>query len=65
MERVGMMVNYEATQNGKPVIGQLNFVARVADSTKGYDLSIRAQRAVARRLRVKLSDVKIVGVLSY
>jgi hypothetical protein len=64
MERIAVSASYEVVKNGVPVAGRVEFVARVADATKGYDLAARAQRAVARRLRVRLADVKILGVMS-
>lgn len=64
MERIAVSASYEAVQDGKRVAGHIEFVARVADARKGYDLPTRAQRAVARRLRVRLADVKILGVIS-
>jgi hypothetical protein len=64
MERIAVSATYEALQNGKPVAGRVDFVARVADASRGYDLTTRAQRAVARRLRVRTADVKIVGLTS-
>ncbi|MXN79625.1 hypothetical protein GR157_33505 [Burkholderia sp. 4701] len=64
MERIAVSASYEAIQQGKPIVGRVDFVARVADATKGYDLAMRAQRAVARRLRIRVADVKIVGVES-
>ena len=51
-ERIAVTADYEAVQHGKQVVGRVEFVACVADSMKGYDLLTRAQRAVARRLRV-------------
>lgn len=64
MERIAVTANYETIREGKLVVGRVEFVARVADAAKGYDLSTRAQRAVARRLRVRPADVKIVGIQS-
>ncbi|CAM2198547.1 conserved protein of unknown function (plasmid) [Paraburkholderia kururiensis] len=64
MERIAVTADYEAMQHGKLLVGRVEFVARVAHTAKGYDLMTRAQRAVARRLRVRLADVKIVGILS-
>ncbi|AOJ09998.1 hypothetical protein WS71_22360 [Burkholderia mayonis] len=64
MERIAVSASYEAVQHGRPVVGRVEFVARVSDANRGYDLATRAQRAVARRLRVRLADVKILGVMS-
>jgi hypothetical protein len=64
MERIAVSAIYEAVQHGEAVAGRVEFVARVVDASKGYDLATRAQRAVARRLRVRLADVKILGVMS-
>ncbi|WDD90270.1 hypothetical protein Bsp3421_000093 (plasmid) [Burkholderia sp. FERM BP-3421] len=64
MERIAVSATYEVVQSGERVTGSVAFVARVTDPSKGLDLVTRAQRAVARRLRVRLSDVKILGVMS-
>ncbi|KVR29922.1 hypothetical protein WK13_27900 [Burkholderia ubonensis] len=64
MERIAVSANYEVVLYGKTVTGHVEFVARVADGSQGYDLTTRAQRAVARRLRVRVADVKILGVMS-
>ncbi|QBR04056.1 hypothetical protein [Paraburkholderia pallida] len=64
MERIAVSATYEAVKHGEPVAGSIDFVARVADPSKGLDLVTRAQCAVARRLRVRLTDVKILGVMS-
>ncbi|KVL85370.1 hypothetical protein WT03_29740 [Burkholderia stagnalis] len=64
MERIAVSASYEAVKLGKAVTGRVDFIARVADPTKGFDLTTRAQRAVARRLRVRPADVKIVGIMS-
>jgi hypothetical protein len=64
MERIAVSATYEVLKNGRPVTGRVDFVARVADASRGYDLTARAQRAVARRLRVRPADVNIVGVTS-
>jgi len=41
MERIAVSASYEAVQGGKPVAGRIEFVARVADASKGYDLVYR------------------------
>jgi hypothetical protein len=64
MERIAVSATYEAVKDGEPVAGRIEFVARVTDPSKGLDLVTRAQRAVARRLRVHLANVKILGVMS-
>lgn len=50
MERIAVSASYEAVKLGKAVTGRVDFIARVADPTKGYDLTSRAQSAVVRRL---------------
>jgi hypothetical protein len=37
MERIAVTADHEAVQHGKQVVGRVEFVARVADNTKGYD----------------------------
>jgi hypothetical protein len=64
MERIAVSATYEAMKHGEPVTGRIEFVARVTDSSKGLDIVTRARRAVARRLRVRLADVKVLGVMS-
>jgi hypothetical protein len=64
MERIAVSASYEAVKHGEPIAGSIEFVARVADPSKGLDLVTRAQRVVARRLGVRLADVKILGVMS-
>lgn len=64
MERIAVSANYEAIKHGVAVKGRVDFIARVADHSRGCDFTLRAQRAVARRLRVRLADVKITGVMS-
>ncbi|HDR8909173.1 MULTISPECIES: hypothetical protein [Burkholderia cepacia complex] len=64
MERIAVSATYEAVKHGELVAGNVEFVARIVDPSKGYDLITRAQRAVARRLRVRLADVKILGIIS-
>lgn len=64
MERISVTASYEVVQQGRAVSGHVEFVARVADAGKAYDLATRAKRAVARRLRVRLADVKILGIMS-
>lgn len=64
MKRIAVSANYEAIKHGVAVKGRVDFIARVADHSRGCGLTLRAQRAVVRRLRVRLADVKITGVMS-
>lgn len=64
MERIAVIADYEVKKHGELLTGRVEFVARIADPAKGFDLVARAQRAVARRLTVREADVKIVGLLS-
>ncbi|MEX3859725.1 MULTISPECIES: hypothetical protein [Paraburkholderia] len=64
MERIVVSARYEVVNNVKPVAGPVEFVARVAEATKGNDLAARARRAVARRSGIRLADVKILVMLS-
>lgn len=60
-ERIGVSVNYVV--NGQP--GHLEFIARVPGGGKPDGAIVRAQRAVARRLGVRPSEVTITGILTY
>lgn len=60
-ERIGVCVSYVV--NGQP--GHLEFIARVPGGGKPDGALVRARRAVARRLKVKLSEVTITGILTY
>jgi len=64
IERTAVCDIYVATQHDKAVAGRVDFVARVADAAKGYDLAMRAKGAVAGRLRIRVADVNIVVVES-
>ena len=63
IERIAVRISYTVTRAGKPENGELEFIARVVNSSKGYDLVGRGRRAVSRRLKVPLSTVEITGVL--
>lgn len=66
MERLAVTASYKVTlDSGATQQGRVQFVARVADASKGYDLLGRAKRAVARRLKCAASKVAIVGVESF
>lgn len=59
--RVGVSVNYAI--DGQP--GYVYFITRGPGSSKPDVLLPRARRAVGRRLRVKPSEVRILGILTF
>ncbi len=61
--RLAVRASYTATKDGAETSGRVEFVARIADDSEGYKLEERARRAVARRLAVRLADVRITGVM--
>jgi hypothetical protein len=63
-QRLAVQADYTATKSGQRISGRVAFVARIEDSSKGYNLVERARRAVARRLRVRLADVQIDALIS-
>ncbi|KWW32426.1 MULTISPECIES: hypothetical protein [Cupriavidus] len=65
IERLTVRANYTVTKDGKETTGQVEFIARVADSSKGYGLEQRARNAVSRRVGVPASSVRIIGVISF
>ena len=61
VDRVGVSVNYAI--DGQP--GYVYFITRGPGSSKPDVLLPRARRAVGRRLRVKPSEVRILGILTF
>lgn len=64
-ERLTVRATYAIKNDGQDVTGLIEFIARVADPSKGYRLEERARNAVARRVGVPASKVRIVGVMSF
>ncbi|CAN7780895.1 hypothetical protein LJR296_007995 [Cupriavidus necator] len=64
-ERLTVRATYAVSKDGKEVTGQVEFVARVADPSKGYALEQRARNAVSGRIAVPASTVRITGVMSF
>lgn len=65
-ERIGVLVNYVVrVPGGNESSGCIEFVARVPGAAKPDGLVDRAQRAVARRLRVPIKSVSITGLITY
>jgi hypothetical protein len=65
MERITVKATYVVADGASQSTGSVEFVARVKDSSKGYNLSGRAKQAVARRNKVKHSAVTITGLSSW
>lgn len=63
--RLTVRATYAVTKDGKETTGQVEFIARVADPSKGYALEQRARNAVSRRMGVAASTVRIVGVMGF
>lgn len=65
-ERIGVQVSYVVrVPGGNESSGCIEFVARVPGAGKPDGLVGRAQRAVARRLRVPIKAVSITGLMTY
>lgn len=65
-ERIGVLVNYVARVPGSNEnSGCIEFLARVPGAGKPDGLVDRAQRAVARRLRVPIKAISITGLMTY
>lgn len=62
-ERLAVRASYTVTKDGAETSGRVEFVARIVDASRGYKLEERARRAVARRLGIRLADVRITGVM--
>lgn len=65
MERLTVRASYTITSGDNKSDGMIEFVARICDSSKGINAVGRARRAVARRIKVRQSDVEITGVMTY
>lgn len=65
IERLAVRASYIASKDGSEMGGNVEFVARIRDSSKGYGLEDRARKAVARRLKVPASNIRITGVMSW
>lgn len=65
VERVGVKATYALENGDAKNSGSIEFIARVRDPSKGYNLMERARRAVARHHKVKLSAVVITGLISF
>lgn len=65
IEHLTVCASYTAIKAGSEVSGKVEFVARVRDSSKGYNLEGRARSAVARRLKIPASSVRITGVMGW
>lgn len=65
IERLTVSASYTAIKDGLEIAGRVEFVARVSDSSKGYNLEDRARKAVVRRLKVPASNVRITGVMGW
>lgn len=61
MERISVRAMYRVGPDSP--LKHLTFVARVKDSSNGYKLAERAQRAAGRRENIPASQIKIVGVM--
>jgi hypothetical protein len=62
MERLHVQASYTVGSN--ETLKRVDFVARIKDSSEGYKLPERAQRAAARREGVPATQIKITGCMS-
>jgi hypothetical protein len=62
MERIHVQASY--TVGSDSTVKRVDFVARVKDSSDGYRLPERAQKAAARREGVPASQIKVTGCIS-
>ena len=62
MERIHVQASY--TVGSDATVKRVDFIARVKDSSEGYKLSERAQKAAARREGVPASQIKVTGCMS-
>ena len=65
IERLTVRATYVATKDGQEAAGLVEFVARVADSSKGYNLEERAKRAASRRTGLPAPSIRITGGMSF
>lgn len=61
MERVMVRASYKVGSDSAEK--RVEFVARVKDSSEGYNLAERARKAAARRENVPASQIKITGCM--